>query len=207
MIVTNAVSDYLERTRPQPDPLLAEMEDHGDRDGIPIVVPGTGALLEVMALAKGARRALEVGTAIGVSTLHILRGMAPDGTIVSFEIDPARREVARGYLERAGVLDRADLRLQDAREGLATLEGPFDFAFIDGVKSEYGAYFDRLLPLLGSGAVLVVDNVLMGGSVAEDAGSERAERARAFNDRLLGHPDLTGTVTPVGDGVLVAVKA
>ncbi len=207
MIVTTAVSDYLERTRPQPDPLLAEMEDHGDRDGIPIVVPGTGALLEVMALAKGARRALEVGTAIGVSTLHILRGMAPDGTIVSFEIDPARREVARGYLERAGVLDRADLRLQDAREGLATLEGPFDFAFIDGVKSEYGAYFDRLLPLLGSGAVLVVDNVLMGGSVAEDAGSERAERARAFNDRLLGHPDLTGTVTPVGDGVLVAVKA
>jgi predicted O-methyltransferase YrrM len=55
--------------------------------------------------------------------------------------------------------------------------------------------------------VLVVDNVLMGGSVAEDAGSERAERARAFNDRLLGHPELTGTVTPVGDGVLVAVKA
>lgn len=207
MIVTNAVSDYLDRTRPEPDPLLAEMEERGDRDGIPIVVPGTGALLEVMALARSARRALEVGTAIGVSTLHILRGMPGDGTIVSFEIDPVRHEAATGYLERAGLLDRADLRLQDAREGLATLEGPFDFAFIDGVKSEYGAYFDRLLPLLGSGAVLVVDNVLMGGSVAEDGGSERAERARAFNDRLLGHPELTGTVTPVGDGVLVAVKA
>jgi caffeoyl-CoA O-methyltransferase len=207
MIVTDAVHDYLDRTRPRPDPLLAEMEDHGHRDGIPVVVPGTGALLEVMALARSARRALEVGTAIGVSTLHILRGMAADGTIVSFEIDPVRHEAARGYLERAGLLDRADLRLQDAREGLATLEGPFDFAFIDGVKSEYGAYFDRLLPLLGSGAVLVVDNVLMGGSVAEDAGSERAARARAFNDRLLGHPELTGTVTPVGDGVLVAVKA
>lgn len=207
MIVTTAVSDYLDRTRPEPDPLLAEMEERGDRDGIPIVVPGTGALLEVMALARSARRALEVGTAIGVSTLHILRGMPGDGTIVSFEIDPVRHEAARGYLERAGLLDRADLRLQDAREGLATLEGPFDFAFIDGVKSEYGAYFDRLLPLLGSGAVLVVDNVLMGGSVAEDGGSERAERARAFNDRLLGHPELTGTVTPVGDGVLVAVKA
>jgi caffeoyl-CoA O-methyltransferase len=207
MIVTSAVSDYLDRTRPEPDPLLAEMEERGDRNGIPIVVPGTGALLEVMALARSARRALEVGTAIGVSTLHILRGMAADGTIVSFEIDPVRHEAARGYLERAGLLDRADLRLQDAREGLAELEGPFDFAFIDGVKSEYGAYFDRLLPLLGSGAVLVVDTVLMGGSVAEDAGSERAELARAFNERLLGHPELTGTVTPVGDGVLVAVKA
>jgi caffeoyl-CoA O-methyltransferase len=206
MIVTDAVSNYLDRVRLPPDPVLAEMEEHGRQDGIPIVMPGTGALLEVMAMAKGAQRALEVGTAIGVSTLHILRGMAADGTIVSFEIDPERHRAARDYLGRAGVLDRADLRLVDAREGLTELEGPFDFAFIDGVKSEYGAYFDRLFPLLGDGAVLVVDNVLMGGSVADDANSDRAERARKFNDQLLGHPELTGTVTPVGDGVLVAVR-
>ena len=86
------------------------------------------------------------------------------------------------------------------------LRGTFDFAFVDGVKSEYEEYFDVLLPLLGTGAVLVVDNVLMGGSVAEGDTSERSTIARAFNERLLGHPDLTATVTPVGDGVLVAVK-
>ena len=206
MIVTDAVRDYLERVRPRPDPVLAEMEAHGARERIPIVMPGTGELLRVLALARGSRHALEVGTAIGVSTLYIARGLADGGTIVSFEIDPERHQAARTYLDRAGVLDRADLRLQDARHGLASLRGTFDFAFVDGVKSEYEEYFDVLLPLLGTGAVLVVDNVLMGGSVAEGDTSERSTTARAFNERLLGHPDLTATVTPVGDGVLVAVK-
>lgn len=206
MIVTEAVSSYLERIRPQPDPVLAEMEAHGAREGIPIVVPGTGRLLQILALARGARHALEVGTAIGVSTLYIARGLAPDGKIVSFEIDAERQAAARGYLERAGVLERIDLRLQDARQGLNELSGQFDFAFVDGVKSEYDAYFDALVPRLAPGAVLVVDNVLMRGSVAEGDPSARASTARAFNDRLLSHPDLLGTVTPVGDGVLVAVK-
>jgi caffeoyl-CoA O-methyltransferase len=206
MIVTDAVSAYLDRIRPQPDPVLADMEAHAVRDGIPIVVPPTGQLLQVLAMAHGARRALEVGTAIGVSTLYIVRGLAPEGTIVSFEIDPDRQRSAHGYLERAGVLDQADLRLQDARQGLAELDGEFDFAFMDGVKSEYDDYFDQLLPRLAPGAVLVVDNVLMGGSVAEGDPSQRAATARTFNERLLGHPELTGTVTPVGDGVLVAVK-
>jgi caffeoyl-CoA O-methyltransferase len=206
MIVTDAVSDYLARIRPRPDSVLAEMEAHGARDGIPIVVPETGALLQVLALAHRSRRALEVGTAIGVSTLHIARGLADGGTIVSFEIDAERHEAARNYLDRAGVLERADLRLQDAREGLAALEGSFDFAFVDGVKSEYGEYFEGLLPRLLPGALLVVDNVLMRGAVAEGDTSERSATARAFNERLLGHPELTATVTPVGDGVLVAVK-
>jgi caffeoyl-CoA O-methyltransferase len=205
MIVTDAVASYLDGLGPAPDPVLADMRAHGARDGIPIVVPGTGRLLQVLARARGAGRALEVGTAIGVSTLCIARGLAPGGTIVSFEINPERQAAARGYLERAGVLDRTDLRLQDARQGLAELDGTFDFAFVDGVKSEYDDYFDQLLPRLAPGAVLVVDNVLMGGSVAEGDTSARASTARAFNDRLLSHPALTGTVTPVGDGVLVAV--
>lgn len=207
MIVTEQVSSYLDRISPAPDPLLAEMVAHGDRDQIPIVVPTTGALLGVLALAGRARRALEVGTAIGVSTLYIARGLADGGTIVSFEIDPERHRAAREYLDRAGFKDRADLRLQDAREGLSALEPGFDFAFLDGVKAQYGEYFELVLPLLAPGAVLVVDNVLRGGSVADESdNTERATVAREFNQRLLGHPELAGTVTPVGDGVLVAVK-
>jgi caffeoyl-CoA O-methyltransferase len=207
MIVTDAVATYLDRIRAAPDPVLTDMEAQGARDHIPIVMPSTGRLLQVMALAHGARRAVEVGTAIGVSTLYICRGLAPGGTIVSFEIDPERHAAAGGYLERAGVLEQADLRLQDAREGLAELDGEFDFAFLDGVKAEYDDYFELLLPRLAPGAVVVVDNVLRGGSVAEEDSSEPATTARAFNDRVLSHPELTGTVTPVGDGVLVAVKA
>jgi predicted O-methyltransferase YrrM len=211
VIVTEAVSRYLAELRRESDLVLAEMEAHGARDGIPIVVPETGALLHVLALAAGAQRVLEVGTAIGVSTLYLARALPDDGTIVSFEIDAERHAAAREYLERARLLDRADLRLQDAREGLGELVESFDMAFIDGVKAQYGDYFDALLPLLRSGGVLAVDNVLMSGTVAENRSDgswteEQIANARAFNDRLLGHPDLIGTLTPVGDGLLIAVR-
>jgi predicted O-methyltransferase YrrM len=211
VIVTEAVTRYLAGLRPEPDPVLNEMEQQGAREGIPIVVPETGALLHALALACGARRILEVGTAIGVSTLYLARALPPGGTIVSFEIDEQRHAAARGYLERAGLLDRADLRLEDARTGLERLETEFDLAFIDGVKAQYGDYFDALLPRLRDGGVLAVDNVLMSGTVAEgrtDGHWTDAQivTARAFNERLLSHEQLVGTVTPVGDGVLIAVK-
>jgi predicted O-methyltransferase YrrM len=211
MIVTEAVSGYLEEIRTPPEPVLAEMEEQGRREGIPIVQPETGALLHVLALAAGARRILEVGTAIGVSTLYLARALPEGGRVVTFEIDAERQNSARGYLERAGVLDRVDLRLRDAREGLAELNAPFDMAFVDGVKAQYGQYFDGVIPLLRSGGLLAVDNVLMSGTVAENSGDghwteEQIATAREFNRRLLSDPQLAGTLTPVGDGVLVAVR-
>ncbi|MDQ6851225.1 MAG: O-methyltransferase [Actinomycetota bacterium] len=211
MIVTEAVKEYLAGLRPEPDAVLAEMEAHGTRDRIPIVAPETGALLQVLAASRRAARVVEVGTAIGVSTLYLARALPAGGTIISFEIDEERHVAAQAYLERAGVIDRADLRLQDAREGLASLQRPFDMAFIDGVKSQYIDYFDLVLPLLGPGAVLAVDNVLMSGTVAEGQSDghwtdEQIATARAFNERLLARPELSATVTPVGDGVLVAVR-
>jgi predicted O-methyltransferase YrrM len=211
VIVTDAVASYLDSLRPGPDPLLAEMEAHGARDHVPIVFPATGQLLQVLALASRARRIVEVGTAIGVSTLYMARALPPDGRLVSFEVDPDRQAAARGYLERAGLLDRVDLRLQDAREALASLESGFDMGFIDGVKAQYGDYLDRLAPLLRSGGVLAVDNVLMSGTVAEGQSDgrwsdEQINTARAFNARLVEAHDLVATVTPVGDGVLIAVR-
>jgi predicted O-methyltransferase YrrM len=211
MIVTDAIREYLAGSRPEPDQLLAEMEERGRRERIPIVVPETGRLLHVLAFAARARRVVEVGTAIGVSTLYLARALPEDGLVVSFEINEQRHLAAHEYLKRAGVLDRVELRLQDAREGLAGLTGTFDMAFIDGVKAEYGDYFEALLPLLAPGAVLAVDNVLMGGSVAEGRSDghwteEQIAIARRFNEHLLNHPQLMGTITPVGDGVLLAVR-
>ncbi len=211
VIVSDAVRRYLEQSRTPPDALLVEMEARGEREGIPIVVPETGAVLHVLALACRARRVLEVGTAIGVSTLYLARAVPEDGKVVSFEIDEERQRAAQAYLERGGVADRVELRLQDAREGLRELEGGFDMAFIDGVKAQYGDYLDGVLPLLRGGAVLAVDNVLMGGTVAEGRtdghwSDEQIAAARAFNQRLMEHEALDATITPVGDGVLIAVK-
>src|SRR5262245_4998377 len=108
------------------------MEAHGERDRVPILPPESGAFLHALIAATGARRVVEVGTAIGYSTLLIARALPDDGVVLSFEIDDERHAAARGYLERAGVAGRTDLRLQDAAVGLAELEAEsVDFAFID----------------------------------------------------------------------------
>jgi caffeoyl-CoA O-methyltransferase len=211
MIVTDAVRDYLDAIRPAPDALLAEMEARGVREGIPIVEPQAGALLHVLACAIGARRIVEIGTAIGVSTLHLARALPGDGELVSFEVDPARHAAAGEYFARAGLAARVDLRLEDARAGLAELSGPFDLAFLDGVKAEYEQYLELVVPLLRAGGLVVVDNVLMSGTVAEGRGDghwsdEQVGVARAFNERLLAHPELVATITPVGDGIALAAR-
>jgi predicted O-methyltransferase YrrM len=212
VILSPAVESYLDDLRPAPDPVLADMEEHAAREGIPIVVPQTGQLLAVLAAATGARRIVEVGTAIGVSTLYLARGAGPEARIVTFDVDRERLDAARGYLDRAGVLDRVELRLQDGRAGLAELEpATFDLAFIDALKQQYGDYLEATVPLLRPGGLVAVDNVLMSGAVAAGRGDgqwtdDQVATARAFNERLLSHPELMGTVTPVGDGVALAVK-
>ncbi len=211
MITSAEVERYVEGVLPEPDDLLAEMQAHGARDGIPIVVPVTGALLGVLTAATGARRVVEVGTAIGVSTLHIARALPEGGVIVSFEIDPERHRAAVAYLERGGMAARADLRLQDAAAGLAELEGPFDMAFIDGLKQDYPGHLELVIRLLRPGGLLVVDNTLLSGTVASGRSDGQwsdahIARMQAFNRDTVSRPELEGIVVPVGDGLLVAVR-
>jgi predicted O-methyltransferase YrrM len=211
MIVTDAVREYIEQTSPAPDGLLAEMRERGVRDGVPILDAQAAALLHVLARAVGARRIVEVGTAIGFSTLHLARALPADGELVSFEIDRERHSAAQSYFARARLAARVDLRLQDATEGLRELTGPFDLAFLDGLKAEYADQVDQIVPLMRSGGLIAVDNILMSGAVAEGRpvdgwSSERIETARAFNDHLVSHPDLITTLTPVGDGLALAVR-
>lgn len=211
VILIKEVDEYLATLRRAPDEVLAEMEAQAQREWIPVVPPATGEVLGLLARIRGASRVVEIGTAIGVSTLYIARALPPDGQVVSFEVDPVRREAARDYLERAGVLSRADLRLQDAREGLATLEGPFDMAFVDAAKLQYGDYLELLLPLLAPRAVVAIDNMLMSGTVATGRGDgnwseDQIEMARALNARVVGMPEFEASLLPVGDGLLVAVR-
>jgi predicted O-methyltransferase YrrM len=212
MIASDTVVDYLVESRSAPDALQLEMEEHGHRDHIPIVPAETAALLEVLTAATGARQVVEVGTAIGYSTRQFARALPAGGVVVSFEIDRERHEAARAYLERAGVLDRTDLRLQDATAGLSELElGAYDIAFIDGVKGDYAAHLELVLPLVRPGGLVIVDNALMDGTVAAGQAEghwtqEQVDGMRAFNARVLGDPGLTASLLPVGDGVLLAVK-
>jgi predicted O-methyltransferase YrrM len=211
VIVTKAVDEYLATLRPASDPVLAEMEAQAEREWIPVVPPETGEFLGLLARIRGASSIVEIGTAIGVSTLYLARALPTGGRLVSFEVDPARREAARDYLQRAGVLDRVDLRLQDARDGLRELDGSFDMAFVDAAKMQYGDYLELLLPLLAPRAVVAIDNMLMGGTVATGRGDgnwseQQIEMARALNARVKGMLEFEASLLPVGDGLLVAVR-
>jgi caffeoyl-CoA O-methyltransferase len=210
-VLNDAVAGYLQSLVPEPDPLLAEMQAHGARDRIPIVMPDTALLLGVLARACRARRVIEVGTAIGVSTLILARAVGPGGMVVSFEVDPDRQRAAAGYLERDGLGDRVDLRLRDGGEGLRELDGEFDMAFLDALKSDYPRHLELVLPLLRPGGLVAIDNVLMDGQVATGVAdgnwsAEAIAGMRELNASLMARDDLSACVLPVGDGVAVIVR-
>lgn len=199
--------EYLERLLPPRDAILREMEEVGEREEIPVSDPEVGRLLAVLVHTTGARRILEVGTAIGYSALCMARG-APEARLLSIDKDPERLARAGAFLARAGVADRVQLVEGDALEVLAKLSGPFDFAYIDAVKEDYRRYLDLILPKLTVGGTIVADNLLWKGAVARwDEGEDEATRAlRAFNGYLMIHPQLSATILPVGDGVGLATK-
>lgn len=207
-ILRSGQEAYLERLLPPREPLLSEMEEHARRESVPISDPEVGRLLSILARSLDARRILEIGTAIGYGTLCLARG-ASAAQVVTLELDPQRIEQARGYLERAGVADRVEIVPGAALDVLPRLEGPFDLAFVDAVKQEYRRYLDLLLPKLRVGGLVVVDNLLWAGHVAEppeDEGDEVADSLRAFNGYLMMHPQLQAVVLPVGDGLGIATK-
>lgn len=200
--------DYLERLLPPRDPLMREMEDQAFREDVPISDPEVGRFLSILARATGARRILELGTAIGYGALCLARG-APEARVVSIDTDPERLATARRYLERGGVADRVELIEGAALDVLQRLEGPFDLAYVDAVKTEYRRYLDQIVPKLRVGGLVVCDNLLWGGSVAapsEDEEDEKADALRAFNGYLMMHPQLQAVVLPLGDGLGVATK-
>jgi len=203
--------DWIESTAAPIPPAAAAIEEAARPLDIPIVDRDAGRVLQ--ALAAGRRRIVEVGTAYGYSTLWLALGQPADGSIVTIDPDAARTELARGWWQQAGIPDeRITVVSAKALEAFAAnepaLAGPFDLAFIDALKPEYGAYLDALVPRLAPGALLVADNVLWSGRVsgARPAKADDANTAalRAFNTKVLRDARFDATILPVGDGLLLA---
>jgi predicted O-methyltransferase YrrM len=209
-ILDQQVADYLLRLRPERPEVMQEMEAVAQRDGVPIVAWETGRFLASLCRAFDPR-VLEVGTAIGYSTLHMAEQLER-GRITTLEYDPDRAAQARDYFARAGVSDRIDLVEGDANETIQALDGPFDLLFVDATKEEYRGYIDLAEPKLSDRALLVIDNLLMFGEAALPADAEtfwRAEAldaARKLNEELLSSDRWLGSVLPIGDGVGFAAR-
>jgi len=209
-ILDQAVERYLHNLRPERSEVMREMEQHAERDSIPIVHWETGRLLAVLCQVLDPV-VLEVGTAIGYSTLHMAEQLQ-NGRVVTLERDPERAAQARDYLERGGVARRVEIVEGDALETLPAARGPFDLLFVDASKGEYERYIELAEPKLSERALMVVDNLLMSGEVAlpEDAETrwnpESLASARRLNAELLSSERWLACVLPVGDGIGVAAR-
>lgn len=203
--MTDRDLEYLEGVHPPLGPVLEEMLKTGRHEGIPIVSPASGRVLRVLVTAVAPRRVLEIGTAIGFSTLWMASALRDGGRIDTIDPDRSRTDRARRYWLRAGVTDRVRVINEPALRVLPRLAPGIEFAFIDAIKTEYSAYLDALLPRMAPGGMITVDNVLWSGRIAAGEHDENSEALRAFNQHFLHHEQLEATILPVGDGLGVAV--
>ena len=203
--------DWIESLALDPAPALLAIEAAAEPEGVPIVDRDAGRVLSV--LAAGRRRIVEVGTAIGYSTLWLALGQPSDGTIVTIDPDRDRTDRARGWWREAGIADeRIQVVNAPALEAFAAadpaLAGPFDLAFIDALKPEYEAYLEALVPRLVPGALVLADNVLWSGRVSgampSESGDASVAALRSFDRSVLADPRFTSTILPDGDGLLIA---
>jgi predicted O-methyltransferase YrrM len=199
-------AEYLDQLLTQRDPLLSEMEAYAAEHRVPIADREVARFLEITARLSGARKALEIGMAIGYSVIHLARGMGEQGSVVTIEVSDEMIKASTGYLQRAGLLDRVEIKRGKALEVMPGLSETFDLLFIDAVKEEYSRYLDLGLPRLRTGGVVIVDNLLWGGKVASDDTESSTVALREFNCYFINHPQLLAEVLPVGDGLGYAVK-
>ena len=188
-------------------PLLREVTEATRRElELPQMLSGVldGGLLMALVHATGARLVLEIGTFSGYSSLAMASALAPDGRVVTCEIDEKAAAMARRHFEASPLGGRIDLRLGPALDTLGTLEGPFDLVFIDADKTGYLGYYEAVLPKLAAHGVIVVDNTLWGGRVLDPSeDSESTQAIRAFNDHVLADARTDCVLLPVGDGMTV----
>jgi caffeoyl-CoA O-methyltransferase len=171
--------------------------------------PEQGTFMTMLTRLIGARRALEIGTFTGYSSICIARGLAEDGRLTCCDVSEEWTSVARRYWGMAGLSDRIDLQLRPAAETLRALPAgqQFDLAFIDADKGGYIGYWADVVPRMRAGGLILVDNTLYSGLVADPQNAEQTVLAiRAFNDHAAADDRVDLVVLPVGDGLTMARK-
>ena len=207
-ILEPQTEQYINSLLPARDAVLREMERYAAKRHIPIVGPACGRVLHQLALLVRARRVFEMGSAIGYSTLWLARAVGSRGKVFYTDSDPENAERARAYLRRAGVLSRVEFLVGDALESLRSVRGQFDLIFNDVSKVQYPEVLGLAVPRLRAGGVLISDNVLWSGRVAQPAASDdKTTRAiQNFNRLIYRSPQLITTMIPLRDGLAVCLK-
>ena len=209
-IIQREQAEYLDSLLTNNDPLLAEMEKYAAEHHVPIADREVARFLEITARTTQARKALEIGMAIGYSVVHLARGMGERGLVVTIEPNEEMISAASGFLDRANLMGQVKIERGKALDVMPGIEDNFDLLYIDAVKEEYKQYLDLGIPMLRPGGVIIVDNLLWGGKVAVENAANDSDAStvalREFNAYFMNHPRLLAEVLPIGDGLGYAVK-
>jgi len=167
-----------------------------------------GQFLATLVRLGGARQILELGTFTGYSSISMASALPADGRIVTCDVDPEATAIARRYMDESGHGEKIEIRLGPALETVETLDGPFDLVFIDADKENYVNYYEATLPKLADDGLMVGDNTLWSGRVADPENQEETTKAiRALNDRVLDDPRVVNVLLTVRDGMNLIMKA
>jgi len=196
-----AVDNYIADLFIQQDFALQAALDSSAAAGLPTinVSPAQGKLLHLLARVQGARKILELGTLGGYSTIWLARALPPDGRLISLEVDPKRAEIARANIARAELANMVEIKVGRAADSMQKLlaegRGPFDLIFIDADKPSYAEYLQWSLKLSRPGTLILADNVIRKGAVADPASTDENVRGiRKFNEVLAAEKRVTTSV-------------
>jgi len=211
--LTPALNDYLTANFSAEDAFLRTLLDQAEERGIPAIsiAPEQTAFLQVLLRGIGARRVLEIGSLAGYSAITMARALPADGEMICLELNPDWSDFIRRKAREAGLDNVIDVVTGPAVETLTSggIEGPFDAIFIDADKVNYSRYFDLALPLLRTGGLIIGDNALAWGEIANADTTfepQNVKAIRAFNERISTHPGLQSTLVPLGDGMVIGIK-
>ena len=210
-LVPQELEAYAEAHTSAPDELLRRLaEETRATLRSPQMLTGTieGRFLEFVVFATGARRVLELGTYSGYSAISMAAALPEGGHIDTCEVDESHAEVARRYIEEAGLSDRITVHLGPALDTIEWLEGEFDFVFIDADKENYVNYFEAVLPRLSDRSLIAADNTLWSGRVIDESDESEGTRAiRAFNEHVRVDRRVVSVMLTVRDGVTLIRRA
>ena len=212
MIVDERMVTYIRSLEVPESAVIEVIEQEALRDRVPIIRKEMQSFLKVLLMIKRPMRILEVGAAVGFSSILMSEYMPEGGHITTIENYDKRIPIARANFKRAGKEEQIDLIEGDALEVMHGLEGPYDLIFVDAAKGQYIHYLPEVMRLLGSDGVLVSDNVLQEGDIIESRFAvERRNRTihsrmREYLYELKHHDQLQTSIIPLGDGVALSVK-
>ena len=212
MIVEERLVAYLHSLETENSEILEQIEKEALDTGVPIIRKEMQSFLKVLLRMKRPLHLLEVGTAVGFSAILMSEYVPEECKITTIENYEKRIPIARENFKRAGKEDQITLIEGDAFEVLKTLQGPYDFIFMDAAKGQYIAYLPEVMRILSPGGILVSDNVLQNGEIIESRFAvERRDRTihsrmREYLFTLKHHPELETSILPLGDGVALSIK-